>query len=156
MTVIFIKTNLPLVRKGLEDLSKEIPLVSRRRIYNTMLKMRTKLRKPGAKPNYPIKWDSDRQRRAFFATDGFGRGIPTMRTNQLVNGWKIVRLANGYQMTNDVYYTKYVSGNAYGQVFSGIHLGRWRNLRDVVDGEIENLPKQVQDDIRIVSRRRGF
>lgn len=35
---------------------------------------------PG-KPNYPIAWTSDRQRRAFFASRGFGRGIPASRSN---------------------------------------------------------------------------
>lgn len=37
---------------------------------------------PGA-VKYPIRWTSERQRRAFFATDGFGRGIPTRRTGRV-------------------------------------------------------------------------
>jgi len=32
---------------------------------------------------YPIRWTSERQRRAFFATRGFGRGIPTKRTGDV-------------------------------------------------------------------------
>jgi hypothetical protein len=32
---------------------------------------------------YPIRWTSERQRRAFFATNGFGRGIPTKRTGDV-------------------------------------------------------------------------
>lgn len=43
---------------------------------------------PG-KPHYPIRWTSERQRRAFFATDGFGRGIPTRRTHTLSQGWTV-------------------------------------------------------------------
>ena len=39
-------------------------------------------------PKRPIRWTSDRQRRAFFASDGFGGGIPTRRTNAIVNAWK--------------------------------------------------------------------
>jgi len=39
---------------------------------------------------YPFTWKSDKQRRAFFATNGFGRGIPTKRTHILVNAWRLV------------------------------------------------------------------
>lgn len=42
--------------------------------------------KPG-KVKYPIKWKSERQRRAFFATNGFGGGIPSTRTDKLINSW---------------------------------------------------------------------
>lgn len=38
---------------------------------------------------YPIQWTSDRQRKAFFATNGFGRGIPYSRTHDLVNAWSL-------------------------------------------------------------------
>lgn len=41
---------------------------------------------PGA-PVYPIIWTSDKQRRAFFATNGFGRGIPTVRTHAIRDSW---------------------------------------------------------------------
>lgn len=43
---------------------------------------------PG-KPKYPIRWTSERQRRAYFATKGFGRGIPTRRTGALSKGWDV-------------------------------------------------------------------
>jgi len=39
---------------------------------------------------YPIEWTSEKQRRAFFATDGFGGGIPTKRSNQLETSWVVV------------------------------------------------------------------
>jgi len=35
---------------------------------------------------YPIQWTTEKQRRAFFATDGFGRGIPTRRTGAMQRG----------------------------------------------------------------------
>lgn len=41
---------------------------------------------PGA-PVYPIRWKSERQRRAFFASKGFGRGIPTQRKNVIIKAW---------------------------------------------------------------------
>jgi hypothetical protein len=41
---------------------------------------------PGT-PHYPIRWASQRQRRAYFATDGFGHGIPYRRTGALTEAW---------------------------------------------------------------------
>lgn len=41
---------------------------------------------PGA-VRYPIQWASDKQRRAFFATNGFGGGIPYQRTRTLQQSW---------------------------------------------------------------------
>jgi hypothetical protein len=38
----------------------------------------------------PYHWTSDKQRKAFFATDGFGGGIPYSRTQTLSRGWKTV------------------------------------------------------------------
>ena len=39
---------------------------------------------PEQKNFEPFIWSSDKQRRAFFATNGFGRGIPTQRTHELM------------------------------------------------------------------------
>lgn len=39
---------------------------------------------------YPIEWKSLKQRRAYFATDGFGHGIPYRRTGALLDAWQVV------------------------------------------------------------------
>lgn len=39
---------------------------------------------PGAVKR-PIQWTSEKQRRAYFATNGFGAGIPYKRTGEMVN-----------------------------------------------------------------------
>jgi len=69
--------------------------------------------KPG-KVKYPIQWTSEKQRRAFFATNGFGRGIPTVRSNKMVNGWILdTRAAKGrftLVVRNPFDYAKYVVG----------------------------------------------
>jgi hypothetical protein len=38
--------------------------------------------------DYPIEWTSERQRRAYFASNGFGAGIPYQRTGQLQESWQ--------------------------------------------------------------------
>ena len=62
------------------------------RAANIALKQLTRI--PGP-PRYPIRWTSERQRRAFFATGGFGRGIPTRRSDSIINEWMAV-----YQKSN--------------------------------------------------------
>jgi len=47
------------------------------------------LRQEPGPVKYPIQWTSEKQRRAFFATDGFGHGIPYKRTGQYVKGWHV-------------------------------------------------------------------
>lgn len=150
---ISISTNAPLVRQGLENLNAELPKIGRRRIYNMMLKIRSDLRRPGAPVTYPVRWDSEKQRRAFFATDGFGRGIPTVRTGAYNAGYMIVRTDRGYRLENRLAYAKYVGGSAYGTQQSRIHGGRWKLMRDIVDEHIETLPEEVAREIDLVSRR---
>jgi hypothetical protein len=41
-------------------------------------------------PKYPIRWTSEKQRKAFFATNGFGGGIPTRRTGRLPAAWRLI------------------------------------------------------------------
>lgn len=64
----------------------------------------------------PIEWTSDKQRKAFFASDGFGNGIPTLRTGKVARAWRIrwagYRNVIGGAVTieNDVPYAKFVYG----------------------------------------------
>lgn len=48
-------------------------------------------REPGP-PIHPIRWTNDRQRRAYFASKGFGRGIPSRRGSPpaVLEGWEAV------------------------------------------------------------------
>ena len=157
MTQLSVKVqNVEIVRKGLEDLGREVPRVARLRIYRTMQKIQKRMRTPGAKINYPVKWDSEKQRRAFFATNGFGRGIPTHRTDSYSKGWNIERRESGYKMVNQVKYSQYIGGTAYGTNQSRIHEGRWPVLRNVADEETTSLAKEIDTDITMVARRKGF
>lgn len=52
---------------------------------------------PGA-VKYPIEWASEKQRKAFFATDGFGGGIPYTRTKKVSGAWRVLPTPNGLGM----------------------------------------------------------
>jgi len=76
------------------------------------------------KPSYPIPWQSEKQRKAYFATKGFGRGIPSKRTGK-VRAWKarFVKRGGSYviEAVNPVSYARYV----YGPQQQRMHAGRW-------------------------------
>lgn len=56
----------------------------------------------------PYLWNSEKQRRAYFATNGFGKGIPYTRSNSLKNGWKMIDNGVKAQVVNTVPYAGYV------------------------------------------------
>lgn len=63
---------------------------------------------------YPVHWKSAKQRRAFFATNGFGGGIPYQRTGALARGWQgsVDAAEDGGALT--VYNTAPEAGYVYG------------------------------------------
>lgn len=69
---------------------------------------------------YPIRWKTERQRRAFFASGGFGRGIPTQRTGKALAAWELIIEGDGLDLsaalTNPVPYDIYIQGD-YAQPF---------------------------------------
>ena len=128
-----------IVRKGLENLAAETPKVSRRRIYNTMLKIRTRLK------TYPPP----------------RRGQRYIRTFRLQRGWNIKQANNGYSINNATSYTKFVVGDAFGTSQAWMHIStdqgpRWPLMRNVFDDEVKKLPKEIEGDIKVVARRGGL
>ena len=142
-----------IVRMGLQDLSLAIPKIGRLQIYYALLHTRTRLHKPAPRPGYPIHWDSVRQRKAYFATDGFGRGIPTRRTGRYEKGWNIVKQANGYSLVNDTEGAQYIGGDFEGAWQSRIHQSRWPIANEVLADEIDTLPEEIENNISSEARR---
>lgn len=69
---------------------------------------------PGMRPQYPIAWDTLKQRRAFFLSNGFGRGIPTKRTYAIVTSWKQeIKLSNN-SIIGQLYNTHPAAGYVMG------------------------------------------
>ena len=75
----------------------------------------TFLRFQPATPHYPIIWQTPKQRRAFFATNGFGRGIPTQRSGKLQEAWAVNLTPDSEGGTlsfdNSASYSMYVQGD---------------------------------------------
>lgn len=162
-----VSSNAKLVAKRFENLRKSIPQIGKSRMQEAAREIQRRLRIPGKSPTYPINWDSDRQRIAFFASNGFGGGIPHIRTGQSALGWKIVPLPNGYRIENNKKSRKiakvrgsgkpfavYIWGDARGMGQSNIHKGRWPLFRDIVDAVVRRLPKSVRESLVSLVKRR--
>lgn len=145
-----------LVRKGLEDLGAEIPKIARLDIYNMMLSVRRLLRAPGRPPTYPIKWDSDKQRRFVLAMLRAKGNLPYQRTGGLPAGWQIERVADGYRLYNPARAAVYVYGNFEGARQSRIHQGRHPVVQELTEAVIQRLPPDIEQHITYYAREKGF
>jgi len=79
----------------------------------------------------PQSWDSEIQKRAFFATNGFGKGIPYQRMGGYISGWTVTPIDNGAELANRCGYAAAVGGFPGGWQ-SAIHAERWQNTMDVL------------------------
>lgn len=90
----------------------------------------------------PYIWNSERQRRAFFASDGFGRGIPTERTNAMADGWDVDVTPYGAKITNSEDYAGFVMGEAQ-QL--GHKADGWKKVQDLINGKLSFRSSRFRD-----------
>lgn len=64
----------------------------------------------------PIVWTSDKQRKAFFATDGFGSGIPYRRSGALSRSWQFDGSAQAGEINARIQNTNPASQFVYGSL----------------------------------------
>lgn len=146
-------TGAEIVRKGLADLAAEVPKIARKDIYDMMVKVRGIMRTPGHPPTYPIRWDSDRQRRYVMAMLRAADNLPYRRSNALPSGWNIESKDKGYRLYNDAKAAVYVYGNYEGARQSAIHQSRWPVAQEVVEGFITELPPTMEQHITYYGRQ---
>jgi hypothetical protein len=104
------------------------------------------------------EWESEKQRRAYFKTDGFGRGIPTKRTHKLSQGWRVNVLTEGdgvaIRVHNLMGYTEFVVGRlrARGRDrMQRMHIqGGWRRVAPIIDTWGDLLIEQTIADVQAV------
>ena len=146
-----------LVRKGLENLRAEIPKVGRETIYKRLELAKKDLSKPPKSPKPPGLWDSERQKIAYFKSDGFGSGIPYKPTGRASRSWIIRAIGKiGWTLTNTFKAAVYLFGNYEGERQSVIHAGRRPNFYETVRVHVERLPKAIQNNLDSVIRRLGL
>ena len=145
-----------LVRQGLQDLTAQVPLIGRQGIYDMMLDVRAVLRTPGHRPTYPIRWDTDKQRRFVLAMLTASGNLPYHRTDALPGGWDIERVSNGYRLYNSKPAAVYLFGNYEGARQSSIHEGRWPIAQQITELALQRLPADIEQNISYYARNKGF
>ncbi len=95
----------------------------------------------------PYQWQSDKQRKAFFASDGFGGSIPSQRTNELKNSWIVTESDSNWsrvKIENTSEHAVWIMGEYQqrGHIADG-----WRYWYDVI---ISNLAGAIQRAQRAV------
>lgn len=116
-------------------------------LYDTALFVKEQMSEEGKPIEYPVQWDSELQKRAFFATGGFGSGIPYQRMGLYVTSIQVVKQPFGAR-----YFAPHPAG-AIGGTFSGwqsnIHRGRWKHLPTVIREAIAMLPDRIREHVRV-------
>lgn len=101
---------------------------------------------PGAVKR-PIEWETQKQMRAFFATDGFGRGIGTPRSGALTQGWR-VDIDFGRDMEISTYNTRDYAQYVVGDKQQKFHRNTgWMKARPIMDEENERFIDVIRDTV---------
>jgi len=144
------------VLDAIADAAKDAPRRMNKEYAKTIKRVRQRmlddLREYPGPVKYPIRWKSERQRRAYFATDGFGHGIPYVRTNALKEGWttRIRDRKDGavFEVANNAEYAQFVQGG-YRQPF---HLDTgWETVEEIVARHREDAIDELIDTWGVVA-----
>lgn len=148
-----------LVRQGLEDLTKEIPLIGRGEIYKMLQWVRKNLAAEPEEYTDKYPWRSSKQRRFVIWAIRTGKiAFPRQRTHKYSHGWRIRRADNGWEITNVVDYAHFIagSGDPDNETQAFIHRGRWANLSEYLRAVELGLEPAIAEHIEMVARKRGF
>ena len=130
MTEVIITTNAPLVSKALEDLTAEIPVISRGRMFGRAESIARRLRQYPPAP----------------------AASTYVRTFALRDSVTVTRNDDGYTVTADPvdpkgkHYGVYPLGS-FGVAQAWMHVNRWVPMVDIVDQELSELPAEIEDAI---------
>jgi hypothetical protein len=96
-------------------------------------------------PGNPYKWQSEKQRRAYFATNGFGGGIPYKRTGKSKQ-WTVKAQNGGYQ-------AQITSGAPYEQFLRGQNQQRghaadgWRKIEAIITTNLRGMTRAANQAV---------
>lgn len=119
-------------------------------LQGTAENVRKRMSEPGTPAPQDIEWDSDRQRKAFFASDGFGGGVPYNRTGHYQNSWTVERQPLGAFLHAPS--PAAAIGGFPGGWQSKIHRNRWNNLTRVLFDELGKIPNEISNLFQVISR----
>lgn len=148
-----VKSNVKLVRRGLENLRAQLPKIGDFRAKEAAKEIARRMSRPGRKIKYPVDWDSLKQKIyviiRIMKKQGF---LPFIRTHAHERGWKTENIQRGAKVYNNVRGSKYLYGTMRSTRQSNIHVGRWLILRVVYDKVVADLPKRVKESLKKIPK----
>ena len=112
--------------------------------------VKTRMAETGQTIQYPLQWDSEKQRRAFFASDGFGGGIPYHRIGAYEKSWTVEMQPLGASLLAPS--PAAAIGGFPGGWQSKIHRNRWNNLTKVLFEELAKIPDAISNLFTVISK----
>lgn len=119
-------------------------------LQETARNVKTRMSETGSPSTSPVAWDSEKQRRAFFASDGFGQGIPYHRTGAYERSWTVKKETSGAVLMAPSPAAA-IGGFPAGWQ-SSIHRDRWNNLTKVLFDELGKIPAEISNKFRVLSQ----
>ncbi|HSW63423.1 MAG TPA: hypothetical protein VLH56_08945 [Dissulfurispiraceae bacterium] len=149
-----------LVKKRFEDLTAEIPKISEGRLRGRMesAKKRVTTYPPRYAGQPEHVWASEKQRRYVMWAISTGRiRVPYQRTGRFMDSWNIAKIEGGYTLRSTSAAAKHIVGTARdpGRQYH-LHKTRWTPLRVAIEDAIKELPKDIEKNITMIARKRGF
>lgn len=121
-------------------------------LFDTAMRVKERMAQPG-KPRNPsekVDWDSIAQKRGYFASGGFGAGIPYTPTHKYELSWQAERTSFGA-----IAHAPHPAG-AIGGIPSGwqsrIHRGRRPHLLTVLFEELARIPQEISNKFSVRGR----
>lgn len=147
-----IFTNIRTVAKKIKYMATQSPEAAMEVFMDAAERIKSRMNERKTKTDYPVTWDSERQRRAYFATNGFGAGIPYSRTGNTT--WSI---SKPFENEIDLF-APHPAGALFGTPTanwwrSKIHLETWPDLKAVLTEELNTWPAELFKKLKIVFGR---
>ncbi len=115
-------------------------------LFETATRIKLRMAEPGQprNPNEKVDWDNPKQQAAYFASDGFGQGIPYHRKGDFERSWGVERQPFGVSA-----FSLHHAAGAIGGLPSGwqsrIHRNRRPYLLQVLAEELNKLPDAIRN-----------
>lgn len=142
-------------RKALINFRTRFPGETIAVVNETAIRVQKRMNVEGTEISHPVQWDSEKQKNAFFATNGFDKGIPYQRTFGSSQAFQVQTFGGGVSLS-----AKHPAGAIFGMPTanwwqSRIHRGRWPWLKTELFAELDKLPSEIIRRLKIVFNGKG-
>jgi hypothetical protein len=150
-----------LVAKRFEDFTGEVKKIGEGRLWGRLQAAKKRVTKyPPRYAGTPAHhWASEKQRRWFFwqLRSNANFNYPYQRSGRYADSWRVEKIQDGYRLRSTHPAAKWIAGSATNPALQyHLHQTRWTPLRVAVEEALDELPREIQDNVVLAARRKGF